>query len=216
MSTTAVAAIDPDGREPELLGRHMVVEEALRDVQDALPRQPDALEGDLEVVRVRFVAAGHLGGHDPIEVGLEARSRAGEQVVVAVGDDPQPESLPEPPQRLDRIGEGGPLPDRIGERRHVGKIRRDGVVGGDLAQAASEDLAIAQVRPRLEPGLGRGELPQHLVVGRRHSARIQHRTNAGEDAGLPVDERAVAVEGQCLEASVVEIGHRRSVLLSTR
>ena len=60
-----VAAVDPDGREPEPLGRHVVVEEALGDVQDALARQPDPLERDLEVARVGLVAAAPTGRSRP-------------------------------------------------------------------------------------------------------------------------------------------------------
>ena len=44
-----VPAVDPDRRQAERLGRHVVVEEALRHVQDALARQADPLEGELEV-----------------------------------------------------------------------------------------------------------------------------------------------------------------------
>ena len=97
-------AIDPDRREAHLLGRHMVVEQALRHVQDLVARQPDVLEGDLEVVRVGLVATRSLGGHDPVEVGLESRRRSREQVVVAVGDDPQTEAVVEPPQRIGNRG----------------------------------------------------------------------------------------------------------------
>ena len=117
----------------------------------------------------------------------------------------------QPLERFDRIGESRPVADRIREGRHLGNDRRDRVVGGHLADAAPEDLAVAQVRAALEPRFDPGECLEQLVVGRIDGAGRQDPAQAGEDAGLPVDERAVAVEGQCLELPVVEIGHRRSV-----
>ena len=61
----ALAAVDPHGRHPERLRRHVVVEERLGDVQDALARHVDALERELEVLRARLVAARLLGGDRP-------------------------------------------------------------------------------------------------------------------------------------------------------
>ena len=46
------AAVDPDRGDAQPLGRHVVVEEALGDVQDPLPRNADPLEGELEVALV--------------------------------------------------------------------------------------------------------------------------------------------------------------------
>ena len=58
--------------------------------------QPDPVEHHAEVPLVRLVGADLLGGDDPVELDAESAVRRGEQVVVAVGQDAQPEALLEP------------------------------------------------------------------------------------------------------------------------
>ena len=81
-----VAAIDPDGGQPEPFRRNVVVEQALGDVQDPFAWQTDPLEGDLEVARVRLVAAGLLGRDDPLESiprrAAERANRSSSQLVM--------------------------------------------------------------------------------------------------------------------------------------
>ena len=71
----------------------------------------DSGERQLEVPRVGFVAAGLLGGHDPVECDAEAAIGHGEQVVVAVRDDAQPVASGQAGERGRGIREGRPLPD---------------------------------------------------------------------------------------------------------
>ena len=97
----------------------MVVEQALGDVQDPLARQPDPLEGDVEVALVRLVGADLLGGDDPVEGDAEPPGGRGEQVVVAVGDDAEPEPLRQPRERRGRVRERGPVGDGGAERREL-------------------------------------------------------------------------------------------------
>jgi len=150
-----------------------------------------------------------LGGWYGLKKGLRGR--------FGVYMPPLMEALVEPPQGLGRIGERRPVTDGIREARHLGEVGRDGVVGYNLAQATAEDLAVAQVWAALQRRFRVGVLLEQLLVGGLgHAARSEDRTHAREDPGLPVDERAVAIEGQCLETSVVELGHRRSLLLWTR
>ena len=91
-AVAALAAVDPHGRHAERLRRHVVVEQALGDVQDPLARDVDALEREREVRRVRLVAARLLRGHDPVELDPEAPVGEREQVVVAVRDNAEPEA----------------------------------------------------------------------------------------------------------------------------
>ena len=115
-----VAAVDPDESEAEPLRRHVVVEQALGDVQD--PGRRDAVARAsrspqrLEVVRVRLVRADLLGRHDPVELDAEPAVRRGEQVVVAVRQDAEPEARLEPVERSGRVRERRPVADRAAER----------------------------------------------------------------------------------------------------
>jgi len=54
-----------------------------------------------------------------------------------------------------------------------------------------------------------GEGAEHVLVGGRDAVRRQRATQRREDARLPVDERAVAVEREHVEAVEVERGHGR-------
>ena len=69
-----------------------------------------------------LVAADLLGGDDPVERDSQPTVRRGEQVVVAVGDHPQPEPPPEPRQGAARVREGRPLAHRAAERRRLSAV----------------------------------------------------------------------------------------------
>ena len=77
----------------------------------------------------------------------------------------------EPRQGLGQIREGRPVADRIAEGGHLRVVGLDAVPGGDLAQAARQDVAVGQVRPGLGRGLGTGERLEQLDIRRaRHRA----------------------------------------------
>jgi hypothetical protein len=65
----------------------VIVKEALGDVQEARGRHADALQRHLERAQRRLVAAGLLRGDDPVERDAEPPVRAGEQGIVAIGDE---------------------------------------------------------------------------------------------------------------------------------
>ena len=173
--------------------------------------RPSRSKASSKLRSVRLVAPGLLGGHDPVEVGAEARGRSREQVVVAVGDDPQPETLVEASQGRRGIREGRPVADRIREGRHLRRVGLDAMAAATPRTPRREDLAIGQIRPGLGGCLDRRVRLQQLIVGAVDAARRQDPAEGGQDPRLPVDERAVAVEGQRLEGAVVEIGHRRII-----
>ena len=204
------AAVDPDGRHPQVLGRDVVVEEALGDVQDPLPRHVDRLERELEVVEAGLVAPRLLGGHDPVELRPELLARAREEVAVAVRDDAEPEALGEARQGGGGVRERRPVADRVAERGRLGVGCLHAVVGADPAQRTGHDVAVAQVRAALELGLVPAVGLEELLVAGGDAVRVERRPQAGEDAALPVDERAVAVEREGVE--VVEADGRHGAV----
>ena len=68
------------------------MEQTLGHVEDPLTWQADLLEGVLEIAGIGLVAANLLRGDDPVERDLKPGLRAGEEIVVAVGDDGKPEA----------------------------------------------------------------------------------------------------------------------------
>ena len=188
----------------------MIVEEALGGMEDALARDVDRLEGELERRQARLVGPRVLGGDDPVEGDAEAPVREREEVAVAVRDHAEPEPLLEPAQRGRRVVERGPLADRPGEA--VG-IRVGGVeaeLGAEPAQRLRQDLAIGQVRAGLELGLVPRVALEQLVLACVDAARGEHRLEGVEDALLPVDQGAVAVEGDRVEAGEVDRAHAQN------
>ena len=143
---------------------------------------PTRSNSSLEVVGVRLVAAGLLCGDDPVEADAEPRVRGGEQVVVAVGQDAEPEARLEPRQRGGGVGERRPIDHRAAERGELVIGRLDAVVAHVAASRRREDVAIAAVwRPfarRLEAGVG---LEQLLAIGAtpRGSRSAPKRRRAG-------------------------------------
>ncbi len=204
----AAAPVDPHRAEAELLRRHVVVEQALRHVEDALARHADRLEGELEPSRARLVAPCRLRRDDPVEGDPEALVRGGEEVGVAVRDHAEPEPLLQAAERFCRVGERGPVADALGERRRGVPRDLEADVRRDAAQPGGEDLAVAPIRRPLRLRLVAAvRLEQRLVL---HPGRGRQRAPQRlEEPGLPVDQRPVAVEREDLVAAEVDPASRR-------
>ena len=85
--SAVVAPVDPDRGHAERLGGHVVVEQALGDVEDPLARDVDALEGELEVGEPRLVALRLFGRDRPSRTStpsrrFEAANRSSSQFVM--------------------------------------------------------------------------------------------------------------------------------------
>ena len=116
-------------------------------------------------------------------------------------------------ERLGRVRERGPVADALRESGDGLLGRLDAVAGGDPAQPGREHLAVGQVRAALGRGLVPRVLLEQLVVPARRPR--QRGPERGEETGLPVDQGAVAVEGQRVEAAEVE-RHRQIMPLARR
>ncbi len=84
--------IDPGGGEACGVGGHVIVEQALRGVQDILPLDAefrDVLQQIGEVAWVRLVGTDILGGVDRIERHAEPAVAGGETVAVDIGKNHQ-------------------------------------------------------------------------------------------------------------------------------
>jgi hypothetical protein len=206
-----MATIDPDRREPEPLGRRVVVEEALRDVDDAILRQPDALEQDLEVADIRLVGADLLGRHHPVEVHTEPSSRGGEQIVVAVRQHAQAKASLQTVQRVRRIRERRPVLDRPRERADLVGGRFEAELLGDPSEAGGEDLGIRPIRAAFRGRLMSGVAGQDVLGITVDPVGVEDGPERRTQSGLPVDERPVAVEGQRVDIGEVDrVAHPRN------
>ena len=202
-------AIDPDRCDAEPVGRLDVVAQRLGDVDVAAAVETpfvDRLEEALEVRRGRLVRVDVLGGDHRVE--LDAEPRRGvveEHRPVDVRQDDQLGVVLERAEPVGDVVEHRPVVEGRGERLGVGVVRLDAELPSDVAVHPPQDFAVAQRRPRrlvrrLRPRV-RGE---QVVVGWRDPVARRPRAQGGEDPGLPVGERAVAVERHARGGGEVE------------
>jgi hypothetical protein len=143
----------------------------------------------------RLVGADLLRGDDEVEVDREVAAGLFEEVVVDVGEDAQSVAGGlEAFERLVRIGERLPVLERVGEEvllQGEPELARD-AAGGFVQHVPIEVVC------RLDPRL-------FVRVGAEERFAVETRGLLPEgvgDAGLPVDERSIAVEGDDVVAAV--------------
>ena len=207
--------VDPGGGETEGAGGGAVVEQALRGVQDPALHRPEValqtLQHVVEVPRVGLVGADVLGGVDRVELHFELLVAGREPGPVDVRQDDQPEAPLEVPERRRGVREGRPVRHRGAERPREGRVRVDAPVAGDRGVDRGEDLGVGRARgARLllvlaAPEGGDPLLRADRLPGGASGARGEG-LEGGRDPGLPVDEGAVAVEGQGVEVGELHAG----------
>ncbi len=85
------------------------MKDALGDMHNLFLWRSDAFERKVEVAEARLVRARLLRRHDPLEWLAKLFIGRGEQIVVAIRDDAQVESIRQHAERVRRIGKGGPV-----------------------------------------------------------------------------------------------------------
>src|SRR5918998_5085688 len=204
----AGAPVHPDGGEPKLPGGHNVVEEALGGVQEPLSRNAHPGDGDLEVVGRGLVGAGLLGCDDPVDLHLEVAGGQREEAIVHVGDDGEFVPALEPPQRLDGVGEGLPVPERVRQRPDLLRVGLEAPPPPGFAHLLPQHLPVLDViswrRSRLEGVLRLGVEREDLVVRGVDAVFREDGSQTGDYAALPVDQGPVAVEADNLVPAGVD------------
>jgi hypothetical protein len=85
----------------------------------------------------------------------------------------------------------------------------------DRPQPTGKDLAIREVGPVLERRLGVRVGLEELVVRDVDAVGGEDRPEASQKAGLPVDQGAVAVEGQRVEGAVVDFSRHPQIVATS-
>ena len=180
----------------EIRRRSDVVKDALGDVQ------PAAVSGSFAAgvgneSRVRLVGTDLLSRDDELALHLEQLERSGDEVVVDVGQDSQCQaSLAQAAERRNRIRKRRPPREAVGQERPAGC--RNGPVEplSDLPGGFLEHVAIGPELARLN---GRLDLLVKVedLAPLDASAQLTGRPiERPGDSTAPVDQGAVAVEGQ--------------------
>ena len=199
-------AVDPDERHPELERRRDVVEEAGGDVHVRRPRPP-ALER--APVPVRRLVRADLAGHDrKLERHADCRREASMKSRSVF--ERMPSFQPRARTSSSAAGTSGNTGQPGNERR--ARLARRGRT--EPLERARHDLAVGQRRllvldHRLEPVVERSSVRLLLAEDPRQLA---------PDPGVPVDERAVAVERRPAlhEPGLVARLHASSTVTQTR
>ena len=147
--------------------------------------RPRRSNSDLEVVRVRLVAAALLRGHDPVEVDAEPAVRGREQVVVAVREHAEAEARLEHGERGRGVVERGPVHRPSRRTPAIASSLGSSPCGVATPRRADrEDLAVAAVRPaaRRRPRSPRTSRGARRCRSRRRAARA---AGAGRSPGPP-------------------------------
>ena len=190
---TRVVAVDPDRAQPHPGGRRDVVHPAVGDVNPVRWRRPGQFSEFPEVTEVRLVGPHPLRRYHNVEWHGKSRRSLREQVLIAIGEDREPPAKRgERAKRLRHVGENRHRRPGFDERPRV--LLRDWHAGPPPGQAepVGEDLPVG---PPGGPGL---EDRLHPVVSREQRLGVHARDwlQRAEHAGVPVRDRAVAVEGQ--------------------
>ncbi len=88
----AGAAVDPHGAEVEIARGGQVEVRAGADVDKLVPGHAEGSPGMFENLPRRLVGLRLLGGDDPVDRPAELRDVAGDDGVIGIGDDRQPEA----------------------------------------------------------------------------------------------------------------------------
>src|SRR4051794_1507613 len=205
-------AVDPDDRDLLLQARLDVVVVARRDVDPALLRA-DAPRALLEVRRVGLVRAHLLGGDDEVEVRRQVPARLPEQLVVDVGDEAQLVLLGALLELRVGLLERHPALDGVRQEAGARRLEGPAEVLGDPHGDPPQDLRVELVGAALDLALVLVEAWQDLL------RVLEHEAVAGglalerlPDARLPVDERAVDVEGDEVDLGREGHGARHSAM----
>ena len=113
----------------------------------------------------------------------------------------------QPPQRGRSVVEGRPVADRLREPTGLVVGRAEAELAAQPAQRPGEDLAVGQVGAGLERCLVACVALEELVLAHVDPLRCEHGLERVEDALLPVDQGAVAVERDRVEAAEVDLAH---------
>ncbi len=169
-------------------------------MQDLLPGAAllgEARQHVLEIARVGLVRADVLGGVDRVERDLELLLAVREGGAVDVGQDHQPVVLLEIGERRGGVGKSRPVLDRGAERARRLRIGCEAEPGRKRAMHPRQQVRIEQAGGcRLLRRFRLGERGQDLLAAVGCARPLEPGPERLRDAGLPVDQRAVAVEGQ--------------------
>ena len=202
-----VAAVNPAGGEAERVCGLMVMEQTFGDVKDvafldAHGAEPDTetLQQVFEVARVRLVGSGILRGDDSVELYLQATFAALKALVVHIREDDEFIELLEILQGAGRVCEGGPVFDGAAVGCTFLVRRRYAPLLGQPLEHDGQQVSIELCgRLPLLRQLVEGMRLEDFIAGQSASDFAGQRLQRLDHPALPIDERAVAVEGKHFE-----------------
>ena len=111
-------------------------------------------------------------------------------------------------------GKGRPVGQRVGQRTHLGSVGLEFEASAQPAHHGLENFAIRMEFSLLGFGFQFRVEAQEFGVGDGLAVGGENGAQRGEDSRLPVDERAVAVEGH--QAELSEVQHGAFILFASK
>ena len=185
--------VDPCDADAEGAAGDDVVKVALRGVEPAALADPPARR--FEVGGGGLVRADLLRRDEEVERHGQVAERAGEEVVIHVGEDSEAvtgghESL----ERGIRVGEGPPGGERVGEPARAFGRQGPGKAFCDAQGRFRQHVPVGAKGTRFDGRLDRGVSGENLRARNREAVGASRVFKPGADAELPIDERSVAIE----------------------
>lgn len=196
--------INPYRGQPQRLGWSYVVIDALADMQHTMRRNLDPSQRKFKDLQRRFVSLGLLRGDDLIESNAQLGKCCREKIVIHVRKNSQAKAALQLIESRYGVGPGFPAWQRVGQR--VGFFVRGtkSELGAEPANDGFQNFAIgmefALLTQLFEVAIKFQErgIINLLAVGRQDAVQ------GGKKARFPIDQRAVTIEGENLEAAEVK------------
>lgn len=198
-------AVDVTAGEPRAVRRGVVVEHALGGVQDPrwiYPQRRELLYHVAEVPVARFVGSDVLGREDPVKDDPELFVAPREAIIVHIAQHEKAVVLLQIPQSWSGIAKRGPLPHRLAVPHALPPIDRQPPLLGQAAIHYRQQIAVPRSGgDALLCRFVAGMRFEHFVPTRLGLEPSRQRAQRFNNAGLPVNERPVYIEGKGLKVS---------------
>src|ERR1700722_3688217 len=205
-----ISPVDPAGFQPDIVGRLVIMEHAFGGVKDLL--LPDAdlaepLDHVFEIADRRLVRPDVFRGVHGVELDLQPAIARLEGLVVDVGKDGELEMFLQVLQRAGSILECWPVSDRAAVFDAVLVRRMDAPLFGKTLVDDREQVPISHCRRiALLAGLVTGVRLKYLVTRERPPGPAAEALQGLDHPALPIDQRAVTVEGERVEIREQHVG----------
>ena len=154
--------------------------------------------------------------NDGIEFDFKLRTSGGEQVVIDIRDDGLVESGYETAQCAYRVRPRFPARQRFREGVNLAGGWREFELPSEIAHDLTKNVAITAIFDPVSVRFKIAITTQDRKIIRAFAVRLEYMTNSAENSLFPVNQRAIAIEGEQLKAAKIEHVRNSGLLADVR